>query len=177
MCTDWKSETHMADRCARVHAARNWLKARDIRCSQIKRHRSQTFGPQRLTALMNAVRAEDHRAGAIEASCLLRPSGSCDDRSSFSPDGRTSCSEKTPQTSGQKSHSPANSQAAPSQKPAGSRSMMVAATRTKPVKKPTAKKRAGAKATKKLERLVSKGLSLSRPKPQCFALCQRARIT
>ena len=38
--------------------------------------------------------------------------------------------------------------------------MMVAATRTKPVKKPTANKRAGAKTTKKLERLVSKGFEL-----------------
>ena len=38
--------------------------------------------------------------------------------------------------------------------------MMVAATGTKPVKTPTAKKRAGAKGTKKLERLVSQGFEL-----------------
>ena len=38
--------------------------------------------------------------------------------------------------------------------------MVVAAARTKPVKKPIAKKRAGAKATKKLERLVSTGFEL-----------------
>ena len=102
----------MADRCARVHAARNWLKAHNIRCSQIKRNRSQTFegltASQLRTAQvqsMSDVRAEDHRAGASEASCLSRPSGSCDGRSSFSPDGRTSCSNTTPQTSGQKSQS------------------------------------------------------------------------
>ena len=38
--------------------------------------------------------------------------------------------------------------------------MRVAAARTKPLKKPQAKKQAGAKATKKMERLVSKGFEL-----------------
>ena len=53
--------------------------------------------------------------------------------------------------------------------------MMVAATGTKPVKKPTAKKRAGAKATKKLERLVSKGFELEPAEATMFrALSARA---
>ena len=37
---------------------------------------------------------------------------------------------------------------------------MIGAARTKLLKKPQAKKRAGAKATKKLQRLVSKGFEL-----------------
>ena len=52
---------------------------------------------------------------------------------------------------------------------------MVAAARTKPVKKPTAKKRAGVKATKKLERLVSKGFEVAPAEGTLFrALSARA---
>ena len=51
----------------------------------------------------------------------------------------------------------------------------MAAARTKPVTKPTAKKRAGAKATKKLERLVSKGFELEPAEATMFrALSARA---
>ena len=53
--------------------------------------------------------------------------------------------------------------------------MVVAATRTKPVKKPQAKKGAEAKATKKLERLASKGCDLEPAKATMFrALSARA---
>ena len=53
--------------------------------------------------------------------------------------------------------------------------MVVAAARTKPVKKPTAKKRAGAKISKKLERLVSKAFELEPAKATMFrALSARA---
>lgn len=53
--------------------------------------------------------------------------------------------------------------------------MVVAAARTKSAKKPTAKKRAGAKAAKKLERLVSKGVELEPAEATMFrALSARA---
>ena len=53
--------------------------------------------------------------------------------------------------------------------------MVVAAARTKPVKKSTAKKRAGAKNTKKLEHLVSKGFELDPAEATMFrALSARA---
>ena len=61
------------------------------------------------------------------------------------------------------------------QTPASSQPMVVAAARTTPVKKPTAKKRAGAKANKKLERLVSKGFELEPAEATMFrALSARA---
>ena len=51
----------------------------------------------------------------------------------------------------------------------------MAATWTKPVKKPTAKKRAGAKATKKMERLLPKGFELEPAEATMFrALSARA---
>ena len=54
--------------------------------------------------------------------------------------------------------------------------MVVAAARAKPVKKPTAKKRAGAKTTKTTERLVSKGFELEPAEATMFRdLSARAR--
>ena len=51
----------------------------------------------------------------------------------------------------------------------------VFANRTKPVKKPTAKKRAGAKATKKFEQLLSKGHELDPEEATAFrAISARA---
>ena len=157
----------MDERTVRVHAHRDWLGAHNHRMTQIERHRSQTFEGLSVSQLrtaqvqsIGAVLDEGRFAGATKASCQSRPSGSCDDR--------------TP-TSTQESRSSATGTMPPSQTPASSRSMIVAAARTKPVKKPMAKKRAGAKATKKLERLVSKGFGLEPAEATMFrALSARA---
>ena len=79
----------MADRCARVRAARDWAAAHDHRMKLIERHKSQTLeglsdSELKTTPLMSvgAVHAED--LGAAKASCQSRPSGSCDGRTSLS---------------------------------------------------------------------------------------------
>ena len=170
---------HMAELCARVHAARDWHKAHLHRCTLIERQRSQTskgLSDSKLAAtpLMSVGVVHAGDLGAAKASYLSRPPASRDGRPSSSPDGRTRRSDQTPTTSPQESQSPAKSTPAPDHSPSSS-STMVGAARTKPLKKPQAKKRAGAKATKQMERL--KVLSLSRPKPQCSVRCPLEQMT
>ena len=160
-----KSAKHMREIRARVHAHRGWAAAHDHRMRLIERHRSQTFkgltdSRAEDTPLASIGVVHDEDRGASKASCPESPwiSEAC--RLSMSPTGRTCRSDQNPPISPQESRSPAKSPMAPPQAPLSRRSIVVAAAMTKPVKKPTAKKRAGAKATKKLERLVSKGFEL-----------------
>ena len=135
------------------------------RCTPIETYRSQTskgLSDSELKAtplaFVGVVHAED--LGATRAPCLKSPSGSAGGRPSTSPMSTACPLDKSPSAS---SHgaTPAGQSTQPRpQRPQCDRSMVMAATRTKPVKKPTAKKRAGAKTTKKMERLLSKDFEL-----------------
>ena len=121
---------------------------------------------------VGVVHAED--LGAAKASCQSRPSGSCDGRTSLSPMPSACPSAENPKLPAHGTGTSAHGSTALAKGSSGS-STIVGAARTKPLKKPQAKKRAGAKATKKLERLVSKGFELEPAEATMFcALSARA---
>ena len=149
----------MDERAARVHAHRDWLRAHNHKMRLIERHRSQTFEGLTVSKFHEDVQQSIGAllADGAKPSCQSRPSSSGTCRDAISPTGRASCSAQTPTTSTQKSRSSENGPMPQPQTPASSRSMVVAAARTKPVKKPIAKRALARKQQRKIERLLSKG--------------------
>ena len=173
-----KSEKYMAERSARVHATRDWHKAHVHRCTIIERHQSQTFkglSDSELKATpsqsIGAILADDRCAGATtKVSCQSRLSdstGGCTQARRLPPQYARSPSCRSANDPKSSDHEAVTSATCPKQRPQCSQcsnSMVMAAARTKPVKKPTAKKGREQRPQRSWSDWLLRALSLSQPK-------------